>query len=252
MANSTQVHQMRCSEVWGGIDFIDLDVRTRGLVASIYSAACHGGRGGDVYYFSVCSSDSLTRVAIADVTGHGEAVSGVSQKLYDLLVQYMNSLDGNEILAALNREANNIGFEAMTTAAIIAFYRADSNLYCSYAGHPPALIRGREEDHWRSVALAGDSGLANLPLGVLAETRYDQQSFPLRSGDRLVLYTDGIVEAPNPSGELFGQRRLIDVLQAQRRARPADQKRAVVDALERHTGGSLDHDDVTLVAIEIA
>ncbi len=242
---------MRCSEVWGGIEFIDLDVRTNGLVASIYSAACQGGRGGDVYYFSVCSSDSLTRVAIADVTGHGEAVSGVSQKLYDLLVQYMNSLDGHEILSALNREMNKIGFEAMTTAAIVAFYRADSNLYFSYAGHPPALVRRRNEDQWRPVMLEGKPGPANLPLGVLSDTRYDQECVLLQSGDRLVLYTDGVIEAPSALGDHFGQGRLLGILQNHSRSQPSEQKRAVVEALERHTGGMLDHDDLTLVAFEI-
>jgi serine phosphatase RsbU (regulator of sigma subunit) len=45
--------------------------------------------GGDIYYFGVCKGDTITRLAIADVTGHGEAVSEISQYVYDSLKAHM-------------------------------------------------------------------------------------------------------------------------------------------------------------------
>ncbi|MFC1489179.1 hypothetical protein ACFL6B_04975 [Thermodesulfobacteriota bacterium] len=67
----------------------DIEVSAGKVIASIYSAACCGGRGGDIYYFGVCKGDIITRLAIADVTGHGEAVSEVSRYVYDSLKAHM-------------------------------------------------------------------------------------------------------------------------------------------------------------------
>ncbi len=71
-------HFISCSEIWGGVSGEDLEARTSGVDASLYSSSAEGSKGGDVYYISVCSSDLITRVAIADVIGHGEEVSHIS------------------------------------------------------------------------------------------------------------------------------------------------------------------------------
>ena len=245
------MHRIRCSEVWGGIRNINLDISTSGLTISLYSSACDGGKGGDIYYFSVCESDRLTRIALADVVGHGEAVSHVSQWIYDALVERMNSLDGNEILHELNGLANGHELEAMTTAAIIGFYIGDSNLYFSYAGHPPLLVRQRDEKGWRAVPLAARAEPANLPLGIMNDVFYDQEQLPLSVGDRLILYTDGVIEMQDGSGDLFGSHRLLAVLEQMGNGSLADVKNTVLAALRQHAGGSLRHDDVTLMLIEV-
>ena len=74
-----------CKVMWGGIQNIDAEVTAGRLIGSIYSAASEGGQGGDIYYFGVCRVDKFSRLAIADVTGHGDAVSEVSQYVYDSL-----------------------------------------------------------------------------------------------------------------------------------------------------------------------
>jgi len=81
--------RLECKEIWGGIHDRDVEVSAGKVIASIYSAACCGGRGGDIYYFGVCKDDTITRLAIADVTGHGEAVSEVTQYVYDSLKAHM-------------------------------------------------------------------------------------------------------------------------------------------------------------------
>ena len=62
-----------------------LEVAAGKFIGSIYSEPSEGGRGGDIYYFGVCKGDVISRLAIADVTGHGESVSEVSQYVYELL-----------------------------------------------------------------------------------------------------------------------------------------------------------------------
>jgi sigma-B regulation protein RsbU (phosphoserine phosphatase) len=247
------MRRIGCSEIWGGIRDDDADVATSGLVASLYCGSCRGGKGGDLYYFSVCDSDLLTRIAVADVMGHGEEISEVSQWVYDSLQDRMNDAEGNKVLDDLNRRAHAYGDEAMTTAAVVAFYRRTSHLYFSYAGHPPILIRRRSDPHWWHGLVEPETGtvLANLPLGIDSATVYEQRAVPFSQGDRVFLYTDGVIEAPSPSGRLFGEQGLLDVLEGAADEDLPQLKAAVLEALRRHTAGTLEHDDVTLMAIEI-
>jgi hypothetical protein len=77
--------RLKCQKIWGGIQNLETEVTAGKVIGYIYSAASEGGKGGDIYYFGVCRGDIITRLAIADVTGHGETVSEVSQYVYDSL-----------------------------------------------------------------------------------------------------------------------------------------------------------------------
>ena len=91
----------------------------------------------------------------------------------------------------------------------------------------------------------------NIPLAIAPDTLYGQLSIPLAPGDRLFVYTDGITEAPNPEGDVFGYARLKDVLDANTKAPLSELKSAVLRAVHQHTEKALTHDDVTLIALEI-
>jgi serine phosphatase RsbU (regulator of sigma subunit) len=81
--------RLQCKEIWGGIRNQDIEVSAGKVIGSIYSVSSEGGMGGDIYYFGVCKGDTITRLAIADVTGHGEAVSEISRYVYDSLKAHM-------------------------------------------------------------------------------------------------------------------------------------------------------------------
>jgi sigma-B regulation protein RsbU (phosphoserine phosphatase) len=82
--------RLECKELWGGIRNRDIEISAGKVIGSIYSEPCgEGGKGGDIYYFGVCKGDIITRLAVADVTGHGEAVSEISQYVYDTLKAHM-------------------------------------------------------------------------------------------------------------------------------------------------------------------
>lgn len=246
------MHTIRCAEIWGGIHDQDQDLCTSGLTGTLFASSCQGGKGGDIHYLSVCGNDQLTRVAIADVVGHGDAVSRVSQWLYDALEARMGDVDDCRLLSELNDVARERGLAAMTTASVLSFYVADSRLRFSYAGSPPALIRRASEKSWQPARILQRGGSAhNLPLAVLPDARYDGGSVALASGDRLFLYTDGVLEAPDARRRLFGEERLCSVLDQSGDAGPSALKTAVLDALRGHTGGALEHDDVTLMAFQV-
>ena len=81
--------RLECKKIWGGIQNLETEVTAGKTIGHIYSAASEGSKGGDIYYFGVCQGDIITRLAIADVTGHGETVSEVSQYIYDVLKAHM-------------------------------------------------------------------------------------------------------------------------------------------------------------------
>jgi len=246
-----QAVRIRCSEIWGGIRNVDLDMVTTGLEISLYSRSCNGGKGGDIYYFSVCGDDALTRAALADVVGHGESVTPISQWMYDSLAERMNSLEGNQILADLNRSMARQGVESMTTAAIVSYYAVTSTLYVSLAGHPPPLLRRKADRTWRPIGIPEKPGLVNIPLGLPVSGGYDQDEFPLYRGDCLALYTDGLTEAPDDSGNQFGDSRLLEVLNTSGSATVSEMKEALLSALFAHSGGLSDQDDMTVMLMEV-
>ena len=249
------MHRIQCAEIWGGIRNQQQHAYSAGIKASLYSSSCDGGKGGDIYFLSVCESDLLTRVAIADVLGHGQAVSEISQFIYDALKLYMNDASDSKVLTQVNRHAVSRGLKAMTTAAVISFYRSNNNLYFSYAGHYPVLVKRKQGHDWFE-AVSEEPGDAegthvNLPLAITPDTVFTQQSMPLAEGDRLFLYTDGVIEAPDHEDNLFGMDRLRALLKEQGNAPMRQLRTTVLDSLIEHTGGKLTHDDVTLLAIEI-
>jgi sigma-B regulation protein RsbU (phosphoserine phosphatase) len=239
------------SHVWGGIGNARLQIAVGGLTVGIYSRPCEGGKGGDVYYFSVSAGDILTRVAVADVFGHGSAVSDVSKWVYDSLDERMNRKDSHEVLVDLNRQASDHGYEALTTAVVATYSKPDSSLYYSYAGHPPILLRRRSEAQWQPVHAPETDDVVGLPLGAAAESSHEQHRIPLIPRDRVFLYTDGVYEAPNAEGELFGMERLLSVLDLAGSKPVSELIEAVLTALRSHTDDRLDHDDVTFLVLEV-
>lgn len=251
MSSVTKPHRIRCSEIWGGNRGDELDVETSGIRASLFSRACDGGKGGDLYYFSVCGSDLLTRIAIVDVVGHGESVSETSGWLYDSLADKMNSAEGNLVLADLNKATVERGFDALSTAAVAAYYRGNSTFYYSYAGHHPLLRCAAGESQWKPLEAEPVDGVIGLPLGVDEDCEFHQQAKNIQIGDRVFLYTDGVTEAMGANGTLFSDERLVEILNQNSGRTLAEIRRTVLDALVAHAGQSLGHDDVTFMIIEI-
>ena len=244
------MYRIKCSEVWGGNKAKDTNICTASVTASLFSVGADGGKGGDIYYFSVCGSDLLTRIAIADVVGHGQAVSDTSQWLYDSIASNMNSHEGDAILEDVNKLAKQHGYGAITTAEVITFNKQNSRMYFTNAGHPPALVKRKGGQGWEKVLMQDPVG-KNIPLGILEDPHYDEQSIPLESGDVLFLYTDGVIEAPCKDGNLFGLERLMEVLEKNGNGDLEQIKSAVLDELHQNGQTSFAHDDVTFMAVKV-
>jgi len=144
----------------------------------------------------------------------------------------------------------------MTTAAVVAYYTQEKEVRVSYAGHPPILYKRVGEMAWSYAKPLGHKGQSdgfplNIPLAIDLDTQYGQFTIPMKPGDRLFIYTDGIIDTPSPEGESFGLARLKDVLDANTEASISKLKSAVLKTLNQYAKKELTHDDVTLIALEI-
>lgn len=255
-AKPKATRRFTCAEVWGGNRPIDSSVNLAGVRGHVYSQPCDGGRGGDVHYVSICGSGLISRFCLADVAGHGERVGLVSEQLHRLLDRYMDNSDQRRVLADLNTRLVTSDSSVLTTAAMMTYFPPTRRLSISYAGHPPAWLYRRREERWEPLMLElpphKENDMLNLPLAIQPRISFTRKTLRVRPGDRLVLVTDGVLEAPAPGGELFGQARLEELLRRGRNAGVGELKDEILGALAAHTGkGTLTHDDVTLMVLEI-
>jgi serine phosphatase RsbU (regulator of sigma subunit) len=109
-------------------------------------------------------------------------------------------------------------------------------------GHIPPLLRTQDGTETNLMP----TGPA---VGLLPEARYTVQEAQLDPGDTLLAYTDGVTEARNPNGNLFGERRLKSLIVD----RPYGSAAALLDAIEtavkEHTAGADPYDDITMLAL---
>ena len=155
-------------------------------VDSVYNPATEVG--GDFFHVQPTSDGGLL-VVIGDVAGHGlKAAMNVSMLMGAM--RRTSERSPAKILESLNRVLT--GSESFTTCQA-AFFAANGEVVLSNAGHLPPYLNSQE------VNIPG-----GLPLGVLADNTYPEIRLYLHPGDRLLLMSDGVVEARHPSGELFG------------------------------------------------
>jgi PAS domain S-box-containing protein len=205
--------------------------------------------GGDYYdYYTLGGYQSV--FLIGDVSGHGVAagtmVSAAKGGLYPLINDGVSS--PAEILRSLNETMLVTARQSLLmTMSCISLDSRSGHLRFASAGHVLPYLRRRGETRW--VMLEGASG---LPLGKSANVDYLslEQEMTLELGDRLFLFTDGVVEQESPLGDPFGYDRLEQLLQDFGDASPEDLHEIILDQLRRHCGSESFEDDVTLAVIE--
>jgi sigma-B regulation protein RsbU (phosphoserine phosphatase) len=114
----------------------------------------------------------------------------------------------------------------------------------SSAGHPPPLLWQRAKHAFVQTEVRG------LPVGVLENSQYESEDLIMQSGDRLYIYTDGIVECPNPEGEMFGLERFQELLADATDFSLEEVKASVSETLRLWRGCDLFPDDISLLIVE--
>jgi hypothetical protein len=183
--------------------------------------------GGDFFQLLPIGEVDLLLV-VGDVSGKGlPAAMLVSVLVGAIRSTVVFTQDPAELLAHLNERLVGRAKGGGFSTAVAAFIARDGSVTIANAGHLSPYLDGKEIE------------LANaLPLGIVSGTTYESSQFQLRPGSRLTFYSDGVVEAQNEKGELFGFERGQRIS-----TRPAAQ---ILEAAKRF-GQS---DDITVVTIE--
>lgn len=215
MAESKAV-DLRCSEVWGGNTATEAALVLPGLQAWVYSQPHRGDQaGGDVYYISSCGTGRITRLLLADVAGHGQAVSGASGRLKNMIQRYLNHVDPRRLALRINRELSKSFGETgrFVTALVVTFWAPTGGLSVCNAGHPRPFIYRAAKGEWIELN-RNDYGteVINLPLGVLEDSGYDAVELKLHRGDLIFSYTDCWIEAIGDENQQLGAEGLREML----------------------------------------
>ena len=90
-----------------------------------------------------------------------------------------------------------------------------------------------------------------FPLGILEEADYQETRLKLVAGDKVIFYTDGIVEAMNEKAEIFGFERLIKLVKNAKSLSADSLLREILDRVNAFTGGAAQHDDLTVIVVSV-
>jgi hypothetical protein len=157
--------------------------------------------GGDFFQIIPHATDGSVLIVAGDVTGHGlQAGMLVALIVGAIRERAESSFDPLRMLQSLNRRLMGRGHAHATCLALrIA---ADGAVTLANAGHLPPYLNGQE------LPMEGA-----LPLGMIEAAEFPLLQFRLNQDDRLLLLSDGVAEAQNEEGQLFGFERIHDLLQ---------------------------------------
>jgi phosphoserine phosphatase RsbU/P len=203
---------------------------------------------GDFYDFIVIDEQHLG-ILIADVSGHGMAAALISSMLkIALATQVANAADPAKVLFGLNQALCGKFDHHFVTAAYLLVDLEKRNLTYAGAGHPPMWVWGPATEGVREVAENG------LFLGIFPSATYSSVQLPLSQDTWILLYTDGVSEAPNPAEEEFGTARFREFLPSCRgdsATQFADRLVAELSLWAARSPGTESDDDVTFVALHV-
>lgn len=250
-------HTMQCMEVWGGNQAVDNGVVMPGLDAWVYSVPLSGDdAGGDIHYVSSCATGRITRMLVADVSGHGASVAQTASELRDLMKRYVNYLDQSRFVGELNARFGSLTDSGLFATAFAATYWAPtSTLLACNAGHPPPLWRDGTSGQWRLLTPENAKtterreGLTNLPLGVTEPTVYEQFGVRLKRGDLVLVYTDALIETPTKEGGRLGVAGLLELASQVTDLSPDGFIRELRGLLDDGWAADVSDDDVTMLLL---
>lgn len=238
-------------EIWGGNRAIDKSFEAPGLDIYVHSAPykdSHTG-GGDIYYLTSCASGRISRFLLADVSGHGEAVSKLAVSLRDLLRDNVNKISQQQFVTQMNREFGDVADESgFATAVVATFFEPRKSLSISVAGHPYPIYYRAARQKWVHLDPAElDRGLENLPFGIHEDSNYPGRKITTEPGDMFLLYSDVFIESVNTEDQLLGIDGVLKLLNETDRPNP----RQVIPFLRNKIGematGNLLDDDASLI-----
>ncbi|QFY41282.1 PAS domain S-box protein [Candidatus Methylospira mobilis] len=226
---------------------LDID---RAAIAGVCLPATHVG--GD--YFDYFHTDNMLDLVIADVSGHSVGAALIMTEMRSALrAETRLSLAGGvkhgpaQILSLLNEVLYDdlTGSELFITMFYLRLDLTTLRLSYANAGHNCPLLSRANATACEPLDSDG------LILGVKRNVVFEEKTLQIESGDRLLLYTDGVTEALNEQGEFFDVPRLCELFSSYRGVAPEKVIRGLVDALHSFRGAAPLADDVSMAVMNL-
>jgi serine phosphatase RsbU (regulator of sigma subunit) len=200
--------------------------------------------GGDYFDFIPIEPSELG-IVIADVAGKGAGAALLMAYFSGSLLVESRTMKN---LAEMSAKLNNCILEKSESNVFITFFMGILNpqkeeMTYVNAGHNPPIILGSSG----GVQKLEGTGIC---LGVFPDVTYKTGTVPLRAGDLLCVYTDGMVERRNKNSESFGEERLIETLLKWPGLRARDVLNKVFETIDAFSGDSEPEDDMTLIILK--
>ena len=252
----TPLTRLECADTWTGNHRTAALIELPGLVAWVHSTpAGSDDAGGDVHYLSVCPGCIVTRIALADVSGHGKAVVALGEKLGELMQRYLRALEQVPLMRDLNRAVQDELDEVhYATMVAVGWHGRRGLLVVTNAGHPPPFWyrAARDEWSWLETPHASERDRpAGVPLGLLADISYDRLVVRPRPGDLVVLYSDGASEATNEAGTELGRDGLLNIARALDLSSAETFGRQLAHGIRSFREGVAAPDDETVIVLQL-
>jgi serine phosphatase RsbU (regulator of sigma subunit) len=249
----TESLAMQCMEIWGGSHAATARTSTPGLDVWVSSQPHEGAaQGGDVHYVSLCGGGAITRLIVADLSGHGASAADAALGLRALMRKNINRKDQARLVRALNRQfLAQSQLRRFATAVVGTYLTARDSLTVCNAGHPRPLWYHAAAGAWEIVTTHdGPEGtVADLPLGIDVATPYTQRELALGRGDLVVLYTDALIEMTDPAGKPLQEAGLLELVRGLDATQPELFGPTLPARLADYRGGRPVDDDQTVVVL---
>ncbi|MGQ9842524.1 MAG: PP2C family protein-serine/threonine phosphatase [Spirochaetota bacterium] len=200
--------------------------------------------GGDIY--NIFHLKDGVVIFLADVVGHGISAAMIASMVNVLFKMFqMLSVDPGLLLRCLNINICNMLPQTFVTAACLYINTYEKFVRIARAGHPSVIIQKGDG----TVVEYMPKGKA---LGLKTDNQYETLNHAVSSGDKILIYTDGIVEAIDIHKNMFGTERLIQIVKNTLKASCAESLETIYSELICFVGDeSALEDDVTLITIKI-
>jgi len=200
--------------------------------------------GGDFYDYNV--QNRYIEIFISDVSGHG-LVSAFISLIAKMALDSISRRDSSVwVLQILN---SIICKSTVNTNYMTAFFclvdRETNRMSYSNAGHIPPMVYRESSGTFYELSTGGK------PLGLFPDLVHAEGEFQLEKGDRVIFYTDGIVECMNSSNELYGENRFRDFIISGRGMEPETLSAMLIDELKKFCGSERFGDDLCLLVFDV-
>lgn len=207
---------------------------------------CASSVGGDFYDFHDYG-DGRLGVFISDVSGHGIPAAIIASMVkLAFSIEVRKAVEPADLLKNVNRALMGKYGKHFITAAYLIIDINKGIITYSNAGHPPIAILNHTKGEFREIFLPG------WIMGLDGNLKNGQLIIPIKRNDRVVLFTDGVTEARNKFGQMFGYQKFYDLLKSHSEIQGGVLNQIVFDTVRNWSGrGDQFEDDITLLILDL-